>query len=307
MLLNSSFNFQASASVGFSGGFNPMMGMGQLTSMMRQLMCALQSTGQFGAPRGYGMAPPYANFGGQCGQPSFGGCGNPGLSNFCGGGFGGQNNVNINLPANLANQNVNINIGGMPGQQCGPQGFPQQCGCNGRGQGQVSQNGKGKPINYTTRGGYHVTVDKDKVIVKDPNGNEVKQSGDPHEALNGKHVKDWKDKQRTLVLGDGTKITMSAQGAKGVTQHTSIYDGNQNLQINNSKNEIEHLSRNFFDTIQREQAQYDGETAAFTGNWQGGANYYNMYNQAENGQTSNNFQWIGKIQNGQVQDLFPGL
>jgi hypothetical protein len=180
----------------------------------------------------------------------------------------------------------------------------QQCG-GGQAQGQLQQKGKGKPIAYTTRGGYKVSVNKHKVSVKDPNGNEVKHWGDPHENLNGKHLKDWKGKQRTMVLGDGTKITMSADGPKGVTKHTSIYDGGQNVQIQNAKNQIEHHSMNGMDTLMRELSQHDGETAAFTSNQQGDAMYYNMYNEAADGTFTRDFDWLGQAsQGGPVHDMY---
>lgn len=296
MQLNSYFNMQASASFGIGGpGFSSGVGFNQLNALLQQLMSALQMTGGFRSPQGCRMASPHANFGGQpfCGQPF----GNPGLSNFCGG-FN-QPNVNINIGGGFPQQNC----GPMP-QHCGPMPQPQHChgpfgnqqpqGCN-RGGGQIQQEGKGKPISYTTSGGYQVTVNKHDISIKDPNGNEVKHHGDPHENLNGKHLKDWEGKQRTVVLGDGTKITMTADGPHGVTQQTSIYDRNQNVQIANAKNEIEHASRNIFDTMRREQTQHDGEASVFTYNRQGDAMYYNVYNQAENGMVTRNFDWLGMV------------
>lgn len=277
-----------------------------------------------GCPSGPGLS----NFcGGAPGNfpGNFGNFGNRGpnlnlnLPGFNGGGFGnfgncGNQNVNINLPANMAGQDININL--PPGFQqngaCGPNlninlnGQMGQCfgnqGC-GR-QGNLQQDGKGKPITYTTRGGYKVTVDKDKVSVKDPNGNEVKHHGDPHEDLNGKHIKDWEGKQRSMVLADGTKITLSAEDAKGVTKHTSIYDGGQNVQIDNSKNEVQHQSYNDMDTWMREAAQYDGETAVFRPDANGGAVYYNVYNQAENGAFTQNYDWLGRANGQKVDDLY---
>lgn len=301
MQLNSSYlNFQASASFGVgSPGFGPGAGFNQLGALLQQLMSALQMTGGLGNPQGCRMASPFANFGGQQfgGQPLGG---NPGLSNFAGG---------------FQQPNININIGGgFPQQQCGPMpqnpcqgafGPQQQMGCQ-RGGGQLQQEGEGKPISYTTRGGYQVTVNKHDISIKDPNGNEVKHHGDPHENLNGKHLKDWEGKQRSVVLADGTKITMTADGPQGVTQQTSIYDGKQNVQISNAQNKIEHASRNGFDTMAREMSQYDGETARFTYNQQGDAMYYNIYNQDANGAVTRNFDMLGKVNgmNGQVSDFY---
>lgn len=187
--------------------------------------------------------------------------------------------------------NVNINFGN---QFCPP----SQCGCcngGGRQMGQLCQDGKGKPITYTTSGGYQVTVDKHDISIKDPQGkNVLKHWGDPHENLNGKHLKDWEGKQRSVILADGTKITMTADGPHGVTQNTSIYDGRQNVQIANAQNKIEHHSYNPFDTMFREMNQYDGETALFRTNWNGAAVYNNIYNQDANFNVTNAYRQIGR-------------
>lgn len=313
MNIQSYASFQASAAfssfspVGRGGGNSQMM------ALLQQMMTVLQSQlGMGRGPRGFCPAPPRPHFGGnngQCGPQGFGG--NPGLSNFCGGnGFGG-NGLNLNLNGLPPNANVNINIGGQqcPPRQCGGQlngnfNMNGNMQCHGGKTGQLSQKGKGKPISYTTRGGYQVTVNKDKVSIKDAKGNEIRHRGDPHEDLNGKHIKDWKGKQRSIVLDDGTKITMSAKGPKGVTEHTSIYDGRQNVQINNKKNEIEHHSMNGYDTMQREMAQYDGETARFSTNRQGDAMYYNVYNEAQNGVITRMFDWLAQASGGKVHDMF---
>lgn len=190
-----------------------------------------------------------------------------------------------------------------PPSRCCP---PRHCRGN---EGQLQQKGKGKPISYTTSGGYQVTVDKHTISVKDPSGkNVLKHWGDPHENLNGKHLKDWQSKQRTVVLGDGTKITMSADGPKGVTLNTSIYDGRQNVQINNKENEIRHHSFNPYDTQFREMNQYDGETALFRTGRNGAGIYNNIYNEDKNFNVSSLYQQIGRtggyFNPGKVYDFF---
>ena len=178
------------------------------------------------------------------------------------------------------------------GCQPGNQGFPPQYGTGNPG-GQLRQEGPGKPISYTTSGGWQVQVNGDKVIVTDPSGKQkVENSGDPHEYVNGKHVKDWEGKQRSLVLPDGTKITMGATAPNGVVTNTSIYDGDQNVQIKNEGNEITSRSFNPYDTRMREAYQYDGETARISYNRDGGINYTNMYTQDENFGMKSNFKDI---------------
>lgn len=187
------------------------------------------------------------------------------------------------------NTNMNFNFG----HQCPP----SRCCCRPQPQdGQLCQKGgKGKPISYTTRGGYQVSVNKHTITVKDPSGkNVLKHWGDPHENLNGKHLKDWQGKQRSVVLGDGTKITMSATGPKGVTLNTSIYDGRQNVQIDNKKNQVTHHSFNPYDTMYREMGQYDGETALFRTGRNGAGVYNNIYNQDKHFGITPLYQQLGR-------------
>jgi hypothetical protein len=235
------------------------------------------------------------------GGPQYGGYQQPGHFGHCHHGqphWGGHGCNNINLNFNFGHQCPQSRCC-HPRPQCGPQG-------------QLCQEGKGKPISYTTRGGYQVKVNGHTIEVKDPSGkNVLKHWGDPHENLNGKHLKDWKGKQRTVVLGDGTKITMGADGPKGVTNNTSIYDGNQNVQITNKGNQITHHSFNPYDTQYREMSQYDGETALFRTNQNGAGIYNNIYNEDKNFNISNIYQQLGRTGGyhnpGKVYDFYPGI
>ncbi|MEW6280985.1 MAG: hypothetical protein AB1758_20395, partial [Candidatus Eremiobacterota bacterium] len=187
--------------------------------------------------------------------------------------------------------------------QCMPQCQPGQQQPNFGGT--LQQDCKGKPIEYTTSGGYKVTVNHDKVTILDPCGNKVEQSGDPHEHVNGKHIKDWDGKARSIILPDGTKITMNASGPHGVTEHTSIYDGTQNVQIDNRSNTVESRSFNPWDTAGRERTQMDGETAYMGYGQDGSLIYRNIYKQNENGQVIPFFQDLARTRpGGGVVDLF---
>ena len=108
----------------------------------------------------------------------------------------------------------------------------------------------------------NVSVDGGKLTLTDPSGeHKIEHSGDPHEYVDGKHIKDWDEKTRTLILGDGTKITMNATGPQGTIQNYSIYDGAQSIQIDANGNKIDNVS---FNPRQRQWAdanQSDGETA----------------------------------------------
>lgn len=147
----------------------------------------------------------------------------------------------------------------------------------------------GAPIEIVTGGGYAIRIDLHQIVATDPIAmNKVEHWGDPHENLNGKHIKDWGGEpewhgsRRSLILGDGTKITMASTGPQGVVLETSIYDGNRNFHIDNCSNAIVHQSVDQGDTDQRERAQFDGETATFeTDTMLGTAVYTNAYDEDE--------------------------
>ncbi len=236
-----------------------------------------------GAPGG--AAGYYAGGGG------FGAQGGGFGTQFPGGGspFGGQWGQQWGGGSGCFSPGQNFNFG----NQC----CPSQC-CPGQRppDGQLKQEGgEGKPIEYKTSGGYTIKVDKHTITVTDPKGkNTVEHWGDPHENLNGKHLKDWEGKQRSIILEDGTKITMTAQGPQGVTESMSIYDGRQNVQIDNNNNKITHRSLNQYDTMKREYQQYDGETSIFrTNNRTGVATYSNIYNQDSAFNVTRSYQQLG--------------
>ncbi len=192
--------------------------------------------------------------------------------------------------------------------QCCPQQYqqPQNC-CPQQGMnwgGTLCQDGNGKPATYTTSGGYNITMNGDRVSITDPTGNKVEHWGDPHENVNGQHIKDWDEKTRTLILGDGTKVTMNATGPQGVTQHTSIYDGAQNIQFNNTNNTVEHRGFNPWETAALEDRQADGETAYMGYARNGDMIYRNIYTQNDNFQVTPHFQDLARARNGGApQDL----
>lgn len=217
--------------------------------------------GQFGGCYGmpqYGCPP----FGGQMGYP--GGCGFPQ------GGFGMQ------MPCQGMGFMMFGGCFGPPqmGQPC----FPPQYGPPQQGGGQVS-GGNGQPVSYTTQGGYHVTSEGGKVTITTPDGKHtIEHSGDPHEYLDGQRVKDWEGKDRTILLPDGTRITMNATGPTGTIQNTTIYDGGQEVAINNNNNTFT-AQFNPYRTQWDRSHQAMGETAVFGQNWNGGAVYRDIFTQ----------------------------
>lgn len=146
--------------------------------------------------------------------------------------------------------------------------------------------GAGTPMMYVTRDGYTIKIDLHTITVTDPQGmNTVQHWGDPHENLNGKHIKDWGgepdwDGSRRSILIGGAKLTMHAAGAHGVVLETAIYDGDRNLRFTNTNNTLVHFAVDADDTAARDAAEYDGETAAFDTDPQAlTARYRNLYNE----------------------------
>lgn len=174
------------------------------------------------------------------------------------------------------------------------------------GSGQLQQSAEGEPITYTTSGGYQVSVDGSTINITDPNGqNTVKTWGDPHENVNGTHVSDWQDKQRTIVLDDGTKITMSADNPKGVVESMSIYDGSQSIQIDNNNNKVTNQTYNPFQTRSLEQNEYDGSVAYLRTANDGSLNFANYYTQDQDFGITRNYQLLATVDaNGAVTDHF---
>ena len=146
--------------------------------------------------------------------------------------------------------------------------------------------GAGSPLLYVTRDGYTIRIDQHTNTVTDPQGrNTVQHWGDPHENLNGKHIKDWGgepewDGSRRSLLVGGAKITMHAAGPHGVVLETAIYDGDRNLRFANTNNTLGHFIHDAADTAARDAAEYDGETAAFDTDPQAlTARYRHVYNE----------------------------
>jgi hypothetical protein len=170
-------------------------------------------------------------------------------------------------------------------------GCPEFLFRNGFESGKLTQaGGDGTEIQYITSGGYLLQIDLHTIEIQDPiSRNKVEHWGDPHENLNGKHMKDWAGAagwdgtRRTIMLGDGTKVTMESTGAQGVVDLTSIYDGEQNVQIGNAANTVLHHSVDPADSTALDFAQHDGETSQFTTNTITGiASYITIYNEDSN-------------------------
>lgn len=129
-------------------------------------------------------------------------------------------------------------------------------------QGRLTQNAPGGMLEYSSADGIaNIKVDKHTITVTVMEEFTVQHWGDPHENLNGKHIKDWDGGRRTLLLQNGVKITMHAAGPHGLVETMTIYEGTQRHQINNTDNIILLSCDDDAETAAVEAAEADGETA----------------------------------------------
>lgn len=176
---------------------------------------------------------------------------------------------------------------------CCPPQYQQPC----QGGGTLQQGAPGQPITYTTSGGYKVCINGDTVNITDPSGRHtVSEWGDPHENVDGRGVGDWSGKTRTIMLQDGTRITMNANGPKGTVQGTSIYDGAQEVQINNNNNQIMGVGFNPWQTQADASRQYQGDTAYFGVDQTGAEVFRNFYRQNPDGTITPNLRDLAVLQ-----------
>ncbi|MBN9429892.1 MAG: hypothetical protein J0H09_25660 [Burkholderiales bacterium] len=182
------------------------------------------------------------------------------------------------------------------------------------------------PLTYVTRSGestikidrHTITVTRTVSWAGGQSGFTWQVWGDPHENLNGKHIKDWLGLRRTLLLSDGTKITMHADGPDRVVHTTSIYDGPQSHQIGNTTNLLRHSCVNTAVAQQREAQEYDGETVHLTllpqpGSVVGGLFAINIYDEQPVAGGGTSWQFVptplgetgaGDLNPNQVNDLY---
>ncbi|MFC4256499.1 hypothetical protein GRI97_09775 [Altererythrobacter xixiisoli] len=144
-------------------------------------------------------------------------------------------------------------------------------------------------LTYLTRSGqWRVKLDGHTITVSytGSDGMAAEMWGDPHENLNGKHIKDWETSRRSVVLGDGTKITMHADGPQEVIHTTSIYDGAQSHEIGSVGNVVRHSCINTATARERDAQEADGETALLTmlrspQSQIGGLSFLNVYTETK--------------------------
>lgn len=134
--------------------------------------------------------------------------------------------------------------------------------------GLTQEGGSGQPIYYRSRNDHViVTINKHTITMTtwgtgDTGGGSTWQVwGDPHEKLNGKHIKDWEGRHRTVLLPGGVRVTMHALGPTGVVLTTSIYEGAESHRVDNESNTVLHSCVNAEVARERAVSELQGETA----------------------------------------------
>ena len=132
--------------------------------------------------------------------------------------------------------------------------------------GTLTQEAAGGKLKYVSRSGNWVievnkyTINVLRIICGQAPGSWQIWGDGGHANLNGKHVKDWLITRNSVLLDDGTKITMHANAPNDVVRITSIYDGPHHHEIDNDNNTVRHSSADAAEAAQHDAAEADGET-----------------------------------------------
>ena len=141
------------------------------------------------------------------------------------------------------------------------------------------ESGIGEPLVYTTRACWTVKVDTHTITITDPVKTGSYQSwGDPHENLNGKHVKDWSSSRRSVVFG-GAMVTMIAEGPTRVVDSLTIYDGPRSYTVVAAGNLVFDQTDDEASTLARDAGEADGEAGCLANKSDGGILFDNIYQQ----------------------------
>ncbi len=136
---------------------------------------------------------------------------------------------------------------------------------------------------YTTPGGYRVVYQPGKHEVKiiSPDGKVTKIWGDPHVNEADGSRWQWKNKTATFVLPDGTKVTMQADGPKGVVRSVDIYTSDKSDHVHMDDRGRVQRSFNRYENTLKEALQADGDTFYTTNN---GKDWHVVYRENKPGQ-----------------------
>ena len=132
--------------------------------------------------------------------------------------------------------------------------------------GTLTQETAGGKLTYTSRSGHWIievnkyTITVHRIVCGQKSGGAWQIWGDGHTNLNGKHVKNWLIDRNSLLLDDGTKITLHANAPNDVVRTTSLYDGPHHHEIDNDDNTVLHSSADAAVAEQHDGAEADGET-----------------------------------------------
>ncbi len=135
---------------------------------------------------------------------------------------------------------------------------------------------------YITPGGWKVIQQGSTVKLISPDGKTTKIWGDPHVKEADGSKWQWKTKNATFVLPDGTKITMNATGPGGVVTGLDIYTAGHGDHVHiNARNNQVSRSFNRYANIASDYFQADGATYVTNNS---GKDWHVIYNEKAPGQ-----------------------
>lgn len=146
------------------------------------------------------------------------------------------------------------------------------------------------PYRVTTQGNWIIVIQGTTITVNNPGGTlkyemwGAGSGGTGHENLNGKHLKDTSGGSRTVLLPDGTIITVghSTQAGKNAIDRVSIYDGGQSHRLTTYADAAGNPNTVIMSVLLRrggEAAEPDGETGRLLDTPKGGY-FENIYTQS---------------------------
>lgn len=103
-----------------------------------------------------------------------------------------------------------------------------------------------------------------------------------HENLNGKHIKDRIGNNRTVIIPDGTKITLVSAGPSDPITAFTIYNASNVYHVNVTCRRLEYSASNQQVAELLDEVQADGETSVFE-ETETHVLFYNIYNEEESG------------------------
>jgi hypothetical protein len=147
----------------------------------------------------------------------------------------------------------------------------------------------GMTFTFTTADNWHIRFDQSAIVITAPTatpntvefwGTASGRLAGSHENVNGKHVKDWVDRIRTVRLPSGALVTMTEAAPVSPLTTVSFYENGQSHTIDASTMSLTHsCAGDAAVAASRDSAEPDGEAASVSIIANGGIAYTDQYTQ----------------------------